>query len=390
MEGTIDQGHLKRGAERVSTARPLCFGVAGPADDASLRRLLRENPMGGRISVSLECEPSFLDAMSIEGGFHQTIVARETDAARIVAMGSRSVREAFVNGLPTRIGYLGHLRIDPSHRHRVRLLRGGFASARPRVSGQDSTIDLTCIMADNRPAIRLLTAGLSGLPCYLEQERIFTLAMPTSRTVRTRRNQRVHVESGSATRLDEIVACLDRNNRRFQFAPRWTSDDLTSPERCRGLQLGDFHVALSNGRMVGCLARWNQRAFKQVVIRGYSPALRRARPLFNSIAPLLGKPRLPRVGESINSVFLSHLAVDGDDPTIAMLLLKTAHRCARTAGHDLVILSLAGRHPLFNVIRRGVSHRSWESILYVVRWHDRPDAPFDLDGRVAHVEAAIL
>ncbi|HVP73925.1 MAG TPA: hypothetical protein VMS30_09320, partial [Phycisphaerales bacterium] len=150
MEGTIDQGHLKRGAERVSTARPLCFGVAGPADDASLRRLLRENPMGGRISVSLECEPSFLDAMSIEGGFHQTIVARETDAARIVAMGSRSVREAFVNGLPTRIGYLGQLRIDPSHRRRAGLLRQGFAAARPRVSGEDSTIDVTCIMADNR------------------------------------------------------------------------------------------------------------------------------------------------------------------------------------------------------------------------------------------------
>ncbi len=390
MEGTVDQGQLTRDIEDIPAERPLHFDVARPSDDASLRRLLRENAMGDQIAVSLECEPSFFDALSIEGACDQTVVARDTNAERIVAMGSRSERESFVNGQPARIGYLGHLRIDSTHRRRSGLLRQGFASVKPRGSEDGSILDLTCIMAENRSAIRLLTAGLRSLPRYIEQERIFTLAISTSRAVRRPSRDRVHIEPGSLRRLDEIVACLNRNNRRFQFAPRWTSVHLTSSKRCRGLALTDFHVALSNGVVIGCVARWNQRTFKQVVIRSYAPSLRLARPWLNCVAPFVGQPRLPRMGECVNSVFLSHLAVDGDDPTVTLSLLEAARREALACGDDLMILGLTGRHPLLDVIRQRVSHRSCESILYVVDWHNRPDPVRELDGRVAHVEVATL
>ena len=77
----------------------LKFELATQADDTDLRRLLRENPIAGSISLSFEREPCYFDASVIEGPFHQTIVAREADSSNVIAFGNRSVRPLFINGL---------------------------------------------------------------------------------------------------------------------------------------------------------------------------------------------------------------------------------------------------------------------------------------------------
>ena len=89
-----------------------------------------------------------------------------------------------------------------------------------------------------------------------------------------------------------LVDCLTRNGRRFQFTPVFTEDDLRSPHRSRGLRRNDFHTVTAGDAASGCLAVWDQRAFKQVVVRGYSPLLSRARLLFNAFGRLLGVPPL--------------------------------------------------------------------------------------------------
>ena len=93
----------------------LNFTLATPADDGSLRRLLRENPIPGSISLTFEREPCYFDASAIEGPFHQTIVAREKDTGQIIAFGNRSVRKLFLNGHPQDIGYMSQLQIGRAH-----------------------------------------------------------------------------------------------------------------------------------------------------------------------------------------------------------------------------------------------------------------------------------
>jgi len=86
-------------------ARPLtdsryAIGLATAADDADLRRLLRETPMPGPIEVSLERESDFFAAARQEGGRHHTVAIRDRLTGRLAAMGSRSVYEMFVDGQP--------------------------------------------------------------------------------------------------------------------------------------------------------------------------------------------------------------------------------------------------------------------------------------------------
>ena len=82
----------------------LVFEVATESDDTDLRRLLRENPIQGSISLSFEREPCYFDASIIEGSFHHTIIAREADMGNVIAFGNRSVRPLYVSGEVRDIG----------------------------------------------------------------------------------------------------------------------------------------------------------------------------------------------------------------------------------------------------------------------------------------------
>ncbi|HSS48321.1 MAG TPA: hypothetical protein VLX28_05185, partial [Thermoanaerobaculia bacterium] len=241
------------------------------------------------------------------------------------------------------------------------------------------------IIADNEIARRLLGAGLPGLPIYQEVAEWTTQIMPTAS--RPRRRTGVRIERGIPERMGDVAACLERNRRRYQFAPRFSAADLLSPERSRGLAPNDFFLAVINNEVVGCLALWNQSGFKQVVVRGYAPRLARWRPWMNLLAPGLGTPRLPDPGHALPHAYLSHLAVDGDDPEIFRALVEAAYAEARARRYVYVVTGLAARHPWNAWLEKRFKPRAYASILYAVLWENEVVA---LDGRMPHVEVALL
>jgi uncharacterized membrane protein YgcG len=392
--------------------------LATAADEPELRRLLRDRPMDGEIRVTLEREPDASLAAAVEGEPHATIVARRRDGS-LRGMGSRAVADAFVNGLPCRLGYLGQLRLDHGERRAglLRLLAAGYDGLRRLRAPEEAPFDLTAVLADNRAARRLLGAGLPGLPAYVEVGAFTTLVVPGTR----RRGSGpaaapappgVRIERGDPARMPEVAACLERNRRRYQFAPRFSAAQLLSPVRGRGLSPGDFQLAISSGsgassgsggsgasggsgsrgdsggRVVGCLALWDQSGFKQVVVRGYGRRLALLRPALNGLSPLLGTPRLPAAGETLPHAFVSHVAVDGDDPEVFAALFAAARRAA--AGRFLYLVAgFAARHPFLPVLRRRA--REVQSVLYAVCWGEEGSkAVAALDGRMPHLEVALL
>jgi hypothetical protein len=350
---------------------------ARESDDAALRLLLRETPMDGRVRISLEREPSFFRAAEIEGDRHYTAVARSPVSGEIFGMCSRSVREVYVDGELRRLGYLSQLRVSPTRGKSGRtLLRYGFDYLRSTHRTDELPFDVTTVIADNVRARRLLEAGLPNLPSYRRLESLLTFLLPAPRG---RGRSAQSVEAGSPRLARSILDCLQRNARRFQFAPHWTERNVC----IGGLRWEDFVVAMKGGRVVGCAARWDQRAFKQAVVRGYDPALRRWRPLLN----LFGAG-LPPVGGVLPFGFVSHLAVDEDDPDIFSDLIGVARSGAGREGCRWLALGLAARHPLAEQVRRQFrGTREYESILYLVH---EPGSEVALDGRVPHLEVAVL
>ena len=386
---------------RTAAARPLSPAAASPtgrfdvrlagaADDDEVRRLLRGHALPGEIALTFEREPDSAIAAAIEGDVHQTMVAREREGGRIAGIASRAERDVFLNGQPVRLGYLGQLRTGLRGHRVAALLDEGFTFCRTLHDRGDAALYLTAIVEDNHPARRLLSGLRSpAAPRFVRAGGLVTLAIPSARRRQPRVLPGIEIRRGSPELLQDIVACLDRNGRRYQFAPRWTVDDLRSAARTPALEPRDFLVAISGGRVAGCAAMWDQRGFKQVIVRAYSRRLARWRSVVNLASPWLGVPALPAVGRPLDFVYLSHVAVDDDRADVTAALISEA-RGRLPAGVSHMVTAFAEGSPMLATARGAARHRTYRSVLYLACWPDGQRVVESVDSRPPHPEVAIL
>jgi hypothetical protein len=355
---------------RAVLERELSFALATEADDAEIRRLFRENPMAGRISLSFEHEPNWFSEAGQPEQTKQTIIAREE--GRVVCAGFCSIRRNFVNGAPRQVGYLGGLRLCSSNAGRFDILRRGYDFFRTLQSDSPADFYFTSIASDNQPARRFLERALPGMPAYEFIGEFVTLLIPS----RFRSLAQAPVPSA-----DELITLLNHHGSRHQFAPCWSSGELRT---------GDFRFVQQRGEIVACAALWDQRAFKQTVVRGYAPELALVRPALNLAARITGGPRLPAVGQTLANAFVSHLSVAPDEPDALINLLAELRALGAQRRIELLTLGFASNDPHLNTVRRNFRSREYRSRLYVVRWPKIGRPASDLDARVLAPEVALL
>jgi len=367
-----------RADPRVNPGEAPSFVVeaAQPGDDAALRELLRSRPMRGQIELSMEREPSFFEAHAIEGDLGHTIVVRESPSGRIVGAGTRSVRDVWIDGQPARLGYLGSLRAAPGSRGRRRLA-AGYRAVEATHRPDEQAYDLTSVVSDNATARRLLERGIPGLPRYTH---LFTYETRLLATARGKHRSDPRVRDARPEDLPEIVACLRRNLQRYQFAPRYCERELLDPRLCRALSIEDFCVVTEQGSIVGCAALWDQRSFKQIVVRRYARNVARWRPALNGLFRLTGQPSLPPVGTTLALGYVSHLAVDRDRYEWVSALVRRLRARASAVGLELLALGYAAAHPWRPEMRREFRGRSYASEIYRVEWPPEETAERKLEA----------
>jgi hypothetical protein len=345
------------------------FRVARASDDALVRSLLRDNGMSGWVEITIEREPSFFDGADWLG--HEWAAIAEEDN-ETVGMYTAAVRRAHVDGREERLGYLGGLRVARRHRHRLRHLRAGYDSIRA-LAPAHGTLPwwFTVIAAGNSSASRLLEAGLPGLPTYRWQGDYLTFVLPASRGRRAGLWRSARRDEGAA-----IVRLHNRLAARYHCSPVL---DAASVER---IGFERFLVHERDGQMLGCVALWDQRAFKQVVARRYRGALGVLRPAYNLYARLDRRVPLPPPGGALAQTFLAFLALaDEAAPQIEALIRDALSHCRTPAA----ALGLHARHPWGRVIE------SFRPLRYAARVYAVSfGAPVELDSRPVQPEAALL
>jgi hypothetical protein len=172
---------------------------------------------------------------------------------------------------------------------------------------------------------------------------------------------------------------------RRQFFPAYEFDDLHS--RCgllRDLPLGDMCLARDGAKLIGLLASWDQRAFKQTVVHAYSNTVNLVRPAWNFWTRMAGQSPLPPPGESIRHVIAALPLIARDDPDVfADLLDHCLGRLARLPV-DYLMLGLHEADPMLPIARsRG---RAYVTRLFLVCWDDGDPLRASLDKRPPYLE----
>lgn len=364
--------------------------LATPADEQGLRRLFAETTMEGPIEVSFQREPNFFLGTTVQGKFAQVGVARDVETGTIIGSGTRTTRPAYVNGEPREVGYLADLRLRREYRGGTLVARA-YRHLRRLHEDRRTDIYFTAIFEQNRVALRTIASGRAGLPTYHPMGGFYSFVV-SLRGPRTSLNARQPPEivKGSPDLLPEIVACLNRNGKRRQFAPFCCVEDFLAPDRwLRDFRVEDFYVALDCGQVRGVLGKWDQRGFKQSVVVGYHGRFARFRPVLNLAARLLGYPSYPPPGSPLQFFYGSFIAIDDDDPGVFTALLERVCTDARGGDCAYFVVGLAADDPLVRGLH-GFRRVGFRSQLFCVCYEDGEATFRQLDGRVPHVEIAML
>ena len=360
------------------------FQAASAADDADLRRLLRDNPMQqGGLTLSFRREPSYFAACSVLGQSAEVFVGRDTQTGALAGVGARYHLPAFINGQAQSIVYLADLRVQTAYRNSIHLRRA-YQFLRQRHAAAPAAVYTSMILQDNRAALATIAAQRAGLPPYHAQGTVHTPLILLGRQ-KPALVAPCTIRRATAADWANIVAFLNRENARYQFAPVYHENDLANG-RLRGMQPENIFIAEAGGAIVGTLALWQQSAFRQIHIDAYRGAWRLIRPVYNALARLTPLAPLPRAGEALKYAYLSLMAVQHDDLAVFRALLRQAYRASHGTGLHYLIGAFHERHPLRPAFADYAGIPSGGQ-LFTVQFDSEP---YPLDGRVPYIDAAAI
>jgi hypothetical protein len=364
------------------------FDITNNSDDTELRELIGKSPMTGAIKVAFLREPNFFRAGQVYGQFTQTFSMRQIQTGLLAGMGTRAIKSAYVNGRRSEIGYLCNLRILPEHQKSSGLARG-YNFLRELHSDNRAKLYLTTIIEGNSNARNILESGRSSLPAYHDIGRFSMHAL------RLKENRELCLSSLIDTRcatpddIGQIVEFLNAEGSRKQFFPEYRHGDFESKDGILlGLQLEDIYLAFDGDRLVGVTAAWDQTAFRQNMIAGYSRLIRAFRPFVNVGLGLLGYPILPKSQTVLNYFSLALVCIKDNDADTFSALLNTIIS-ERKDRYSFMIGGFHENDPLLGVLKenRGISY---SSRIYVVCWEDGEQDRIQLDSRIPYLELGAL
>lgn len=337
------------------------FFLAEPEHDEALRCLLKDVEMDGDVQLVFAREPNFFVGEGVGNCFTQTLVYGDAEAGDILGVGTRGIRQLYVNGVVQDIGYISALRLSPRVRSSMVLARAYAYFKRLHGDGRVPYY-LTTILDENEAARRVLTSGRAGLPTYKAVCGITTYLIPICRQ---QGRHDVSVVTAMPEVIPEAFAYLNAWNRGYRFAPYFDAALLDSPV-WPGLCPDMLSVYERDGWIKGTLAVWPQR-FKQTVVGGYSRRMKLLKPFYDSYALVRGWPRLPGVGESLKLLYTSAMSAESDEAFDA--LLRTAVYRWSNTGYDYLVCGFPNDHAFAKVAERYAS-RVLKSTLYQVYWSD--------------------
>jgi len=118
--------------------------------------------------------------------------------------------------------------------------------------------------------------------------------------------------------------------------------------------------------------------------------LARWRPLLNLAAKVGGWPVLPPIHTPFRHAFISHLALDDDNPTLFAALLRTVYNHAITRAYSYVMLGLPETNPLCSLVTSAYRQVTYRSQIYLAAWADGREALAQVDPRMPGLEIAVL
>lgn len=368
------------------------LALADP-NDAAMNRdlcaLFSRVRLESALSLTQERDPDFFVLPRLHQGPFATAVGLD-DHGQVVGCGTLCVRDGWLGGELIKTGYLCDLRVAPGFRGGKHLARAYKHFMHHMEARFGAELFTTVIFDSNKAAIAALTHRSDkrlDQPVYRPMTPFQMVSVQFTRKRSAPPHSRVqparpedlgpltdYLASRARTRVLGEYLTAERFAERLSLWP--------------GFSLSDFLLAKDGDKIIGCLAPWDTSSFKRTRVLGYRGGMLWQKRAFNAAASLMGFPKLPPPGEPFRFVFLTHLEVDDEDPTILRELLLAAYQRLHGRGLHFMSAFVPRGSPLASAFK-GFMTTKTAMTLYAVH---RPDSRFshlDLTTRHPGFEMAL-
>ena len=365
------------------------FSLAEEKDNPELQEVFNEVQQEGDIRVSFKRHPNIFHSVGTMGQFNQIMVARDSDTGKIIASGIRSIKKVYVNGKEGSIGYYSGLKIKSNYRSSILFGRG---IRQLQVLHQDnrSSAYLITILEGNCAIEKVLTSGRGGLPKAKYLGTYVTYAIDIARSASCLSQKDFEVRQASRENTKEIFDFLNATNANRQFSPYYSTDEFDSEKKLyRNLHAENFYLSYGGGKVRCAIAVWDQSAFKQSMVTGYSRKMKLIKSIYNPASRYFGLAPLPKEGMEIDNVYLYGNAVEESNADVYQQVLAKIICDCYQKGCKYILAGFHERDFLNKVFSNFISAKI-RSHLYIINWKDGADFVANLDNRVPYIELATL
>jgi len=204
----------------------------------------------------------------------------------------------------------------------------------------------TSIARENRQARRVLEAGLKGMPRYHFLGDMETLVVNVRRGRKLGLLKRAYPSDAL-----EITAFYNSVTAFASLSPVLETEWL---ETMLQGSFMDFFIHRVGGRIKACIAVWDQRAYKQIVVQSYRWPLGTLRLFHNLWASAAKRPFLPASGQRLEQVFLAFRAFDDSVADKEVPFILEALAAAGETGADSAMLGLSPSSPQYIELKRAL------------------------------------
>jgi hypothetical protein len=190
--------------------------------------------------------------------------------------------------------------------------------------------------------------------------------------------------------LEEMAALWKRTSPGRQFGMCHDAESLQKwISQAPGLELSSYWLARDReGRLAGFFGLWDQDAFKQMRVTGYSRRLALLRAGFNLAAPWMGAARLPPEGAPLRSLTAVNVCVPQGRAEVLRALVLTAYDALRGKGYAFFTIGLDRKDPLTAALDGLMAQPT--DIHACVSTPEGAYAGLPLDDRPVHFEIALV
>ena len=267
-----------------------------------------------------------------------------------------------MNGEKKTVGYLSGLRVSQNHRS-LKYLTKAYKELQKLHEEGNCSFYISTIVDDNERARKVLESGRGFLPKYKYIGDYLTFILDKNISP----IDGVQIRQANEKDLPTLIQFLNEEGSKRQFFPAYNEEDFKSG-LLKKLNISSVFVAVDKDKIIGCMGIWDQHQFKQVIIDSYSTLMSLSKPFYNFQAGLLGKPKLPNVGEDTNNLKVAITLTKDDDQNVLRSLLS--HACKKATKLKRHLLYGIHEKEPFSCFLKTLNCRLYTSRVYTVNWPD--------------------